>query len=138
MYSPPVIGSLIGFGSSRSELAAAALLRARPPPPAAKPQVPSDPMLELTALQKVDGSWASAEQLQKFAGATIECPSDLALSPSVFATVLAIAVLRKRFFDRNSQWRMIERKALRWLANQIGDAAEAAIGRVALLFEQKA
>jgi hypothetical protein len=91
-------------------------------------------VLELIALQTVDGYWASAEQLQTAAGLHVDCPSDLAGIPSVFATVLAIAILRTRFLDRKSQWRMIERKALRWLAGQLDNAsAEAAIDQLALL-----
>jgi hypothetical protein len=93
-------------------------------------------MLELTALQTVDGCWASADQLQAVAGVRVECPSDLVATPSVFATLLAIAILRTRFSDRRGQWRMIERKALRWLADQIGDAAvEAAIDQLTQLCE---
>jgi hypothetical protein len=94
-------------------------------------------MLELAALQTVDGYWASAEQVQTITGVAIDSPSDMALIPSVFATVLAIAILRTKFSDRSGQWRMIERKALRWLVDQIGDApAEAAIDRLVLLCEQ--
>jgi hypothetical protein len=84
----------------------------------AVPVKPSDPMLALIGLQKVQGSWNNIQAIQQVCGIHVECPSELTGKVDVFATVLAIAVLRKRFSDRESQWKMIERKGLRWLNSQ--------------------
>jgi hypothetical protein len=121
------------FGSC--ECYESAATAARPSRPSCK-HPGTDPMLELTALQNVDGCWTSSKQLQTIARVRVDCPSDLRRNPSVFATVLAIAILRTTFTDRINQWRMIERKALRWLKDQISDAAaEAAIDRLVLLLQ---
>jgi hypothetical protein len=84
-------------------------------------------VLDLIALQDIDGCWLDAKQVQAIAGVTVDCPSELAVSPSVFATALAIALLRTRFIDQRGKWQMIERKGLRWLSSQIGDAEAAAV-----------
>jgi hypothetical protein len=51
------------------------------------------------------------------------------LDQTFFATLLAIAILRKLFADRRSQWLLIERKALEWLSCQIPEP-EAVIERL--------
>jgi hypothetical protein len=114
------------------------LFGADPPQRPAAVTPKGDPVLELAAQQNVDGSWESAEQLRSVAGVEVDCPSDLSVSPSVFATLLGIAILRTKFSGQRNQWRMIERKALQWLRDQIGDAAaEAAIDRLARLCQEQ-
>jgi hypothetical protein len=88
-------------------------------PPAA---APSDPMLALIELQEFQGSWSEVKKVQDASGVVVECPSELSGRPDVFATALAIAILRKHFQSRESQWRMIERKAQKWLSTQGVDA----------------
>jgi hypothetical protein len=91
--------------------------------PAAAEESRSDQLLRLISLQNVNGSWSDAEQLKSAAGVVIDLPSEVTQNQSVLATALAIAILRKRFMEQRIQWQMIERKALRWLSGEIGDAA---------------
>jgi hypothetical protein len=97
------------------------------------PKKPTDPILALIGLQKVDGSWSDIQTLQDSNGIHVICPSEFTGKPDVFATALAIAILRKRFSARERQWKMIERKALKWLRTQ-GVDSEGMITQLLSLF----
>jgi hypothetical protein len=101
---------------------AACAAPAPPTRPAGAAASTGDPLLALLDLQGFDGSWADAHALERLAGVTVECPDDLSGRGAVFATALAIALLRKQFEAKESVWRLIERKGLRWLAQQGVDA----------------
>jgi hypothetical protein len=60
--------------------------------------------------------------VQKVCGVDLKCPGELKGRVDVFATTLAIAILRKIFQDRENQWKMIERKAKQWVSTQGFDA----------------
>jgi hypothetical protein len=85
------------------------------------------------SLQAFDGSWKDPQALLTAAAVRVECPSELAGQPAVFATALAIALLRKRFQANESQWRMIERKALMWLSARGSDPEAIVAALIALL-----
>jgi hypothetical protein len=88
-----------------------------------------DQMLALVSLQSFEGFWSDVENISRVPGMNINRPSDLKGQPACLATAIAIALLRKKFGDLRSQWRMIERKGLGWLSGQVEDA-EALISRV--------
>jgi hypothetical protein len=82
--------------------------------------------LALLGLQNFEGAWVDPQKLQDLCGVQVKCPTALAGKNEVWATTLAVAILRVRFKDRKSEWTMIERKALQWLASQ-GVVADATI-----------
>jgi hypothetical protein len=41
-----------------------------------------------------------------------------AKADAIFATIVAVAILRARFIDRAAAWRLIEGKALKWLTGR--------------------
>jgi hypothetical protein len=106
-----------------------------PPTPAA---APGDDLMRIIGMQQLDGSWADVARLLEVAGTQILLFSELAgldkkQRERAFATILAVALLRKRCSWRQSSWAMIERKALEWLG-RIGVDVDLLIGRaVALL-----
>jgi hypothetical protein len=67
---------------------------------------PGDPMLVLIGLQKVEGSWSDIQAIKNSCEIHVKCPAKPTGKPDVFALALAIAILRKRFSDRESQWKM--------------------------------
>jgi hypothetical protein len=95
------------------------------------PPAPSDALLELIALQSIDGSWRIAEKVEKISGGAVVMAGEL--EEAVFATALAIAILRKRFSEQSAQWAMIERKAIRWLSRHTPDAEQIIAGLSAQL-----
>jgi hypothetical protein len=122
-----IFGSIFRFFKRDDNPKSTAPPPRRPPPPTGAamsrekvdaPVKSSDQMLALIGLQKVEGSWSDIQAIQNSCGIRVKCPPELNGKPDVFATALAIAILRKRFSDRESQWKMIERKGLRWLNTQ--------------------
>jgi hypothetical protein len=65
-----------------------------------------------------EGFWGDVTQMMKKTGLRTrprlpKVAGDKA--EKVLATVLAIALLRKRYFDQFDLWRLLEQKALHWL-----------------------
>jgi hypothetical protein len=87
---------------------------------------PGNALLELTSLQRADGSFELTEALAKAAKrklADLEQAAkalgmDNTLARNVLATLLALEVLEKEFSGRRDEWQMIADKAKRWLAKQ--------------------
>jgi fluoride ion exporter CrcB/FEX len=104
--------------------------RFRPAPP---PSGNENPLIALLDLQGIDGSWTDPQAVQAAASVKVDCPSEFSGRIAIFATALAIAILRKRFQEKESQWRLIERKGLRWLSAQGVDAEGVISGLFALL-----
>jgi hypothetical protein len=74
---------------------------------------------ELVALQGIDGAWPDVDAVVAAAGKAIPPFAELARikqAAAAFATILALALLRKRYSGERDVWRMIERKGLNWLA----------------------
>jgi hypothetical protein len=89
--------------------------------------------MRVVGLQNLDGSWSDAAAVVALSGASAATLAVVqADSGSAFATALAVAILRRRCADRESAWRLVERKALEWLIGELGgaEAAEALIARV--------
>jgi hypothetical protein len=81
----------------------------------------------VTSLQSLDGSWQDVQALFNFVERRIDpfpaLPGD-AEGNAIFATIVALAVLRVKFQHRAAAWRMIERKALTWLSGRCDDFEE--------------
>jgi hypothetical protein len=90
-----------------------------------------DPVSELVALQGIDGAWPDVDAVAAAAGKAIPQFAELVeieQAAKAMATILALALLRKRYAGERDVWRMIERKGLRWLAG-LGLDHEDLIGR---------
>lgn len=83
----------------------------------------------IVELQEADGRWADIERLATTIGVPCKVCKDvlvaLGLSPSlvataraVWATVVALEYLRKRFASHEEEWRLVATKAERWLETQ--------------------
>jgi hypothetical protein len=113
---------------------------ASPPIPAPRRPTPVAPrpveFTSITALQDIAGYWTEPKALATLVGIqTIAVFDDLkghGQGKSVFASVLAIAILRKRFGADRVSWSLIEEKCLKWLASQI-QGVEALISRAEAL-----
>ena len=99
-----------------------------PPPPApaaAPPQTSSFQFTTVTHLQNIRGYWEDVSSLSRFVGKFPEIPDGIRALQGVgaddqrrvFHTILAIAILRKHFMSDHSSWKMIEQKAISWLAS---------------------
>jgi hypothetical protein len=87
--------------------------RARAPSP---PKDEEFSLKAVTSRQTFQGYWSDVDSLIKFIGAPIEVfPEVSGLGCEVFATILAIALLRKRLMNSHGSWSMIEAKAVRYL-----------------------
>jgi hypothetical protein len=81
----------------------------------------------------VEGCWLDADDMIRRAGlpARPELPVPAALAPDlvdrVLATVVALAILRKLHPDQRELWRLLEAKALKWLASITADVDWSAI-----------
>jgi hypothetical protein len=75
----------------------------------------------------VEGCWLDAEDMVRRAGlaARPELPVLLGVAPDAankaVATILALAILRKLYQDQRELWRLLEAKALNWLARIAAD-----------------
>jgi len=87
---------------------------------------PTDDVVSLSIAQEATGCWSPSPDLARATGVPLERMTDaareLALAPDiatkVVATLVALRALRERHADREIEWRLIARKAERWLATQ--------------------
>jgi hypothetical protein len=92
--------------------------------------------MRIVGFQNIDGSWSDAGTLVTLSHANAATFAAVqADSGTAFATALAVAILRRQCAERESAWRLVERKALVWLTAKLGgaEAAEALIARVIAL-----
>jgi pyruvate/2-oxoglutarate dehydrogenase complex dihydrolipoamide acyltransferase (E2) component len=85
----------------------------------------------LTDLQEVDGSWRDGSAVAKAGEVKATIWAELAAREGgalIFATILALAILRAKAAVRKAAWFLIEEKALRWLKTQ-GVEPESLISR---------
>jgi hypothetical protein len=120
--------------------ASAAPAPAAAPPHEARRVLESDPLIEVVELQGIDGSWSEVDPLLILSRkveadfAAVEAASGG--RRTVFATVLAVAILRVQCQARKAAWRLVEQKALDWLVRVLGvlGEAEALIGLAVAAF----
>ena len=91
------------------------------PKPTSKP---TDTLTSLIAAQQVNGSWALNSAFAQLVGKSlsdlesacpIECKEE---SANVWATVLAVSLLRARYSSQQDEWELIAMKAESWLKKQ--------------------
>jgi hypothetical protein len=86
---------------------------------------PVEPLQQLIALQRADGSWELDERLAAALGrdlaaleaalATLGPPEDAIETRRAWATTLSLAWLETHSPDREPEWQFLARKATRWL-----------------------
>jgi len=91
-----------------------------------KEQIPNkkDEYSVIVSFQKFDGSWDSPSDLLNILQKQIEIFSELSdiensIKERAFATILAISILRERCAESKDSWKLVERKALNWLQNNL-------------------
>jgi hypothetical protein len=81
----------------------------------------------ITSRQAIDGSWGNVEELFDLAKCRVAEFTSLAgaeEAPAIFATIVAVAILRAKFQDKAPAWKMIEGKAIRWLSGRCADCEQ--------------
>uniref|UniRef100_A0A8C3SYN7 von Willebrand factor A domain containing 5A n=1 Tax=Chelydra serpentina TaxID=8475 RepID=A0A8C3SYN7_CHESE len=95
------------------------------------------PLLRLVYLQNADGSWDLDPQLAAVLGvseadARGRIPSE-DVTPSVWATVLAVVWLHGRTVGQHAEWELLEAKAVGWVRDRAGERSECLEAANALL-----
>ena len=99
-----------------------------PPTPA---QLSRECMKQLLALQNTQGAFIFSVQLSEIVGVALSSLQDILDSRSavlqidddahrahVWATILALAYLKKKLPDLADEWELVDKKARKWLASQ--------------------
>jgi hypothetical protein len=76
---------------------------------------------DVTSLQLIDGSWENVQELFDLVGRRIQKVAALSAideGKRIFATIVAVAILRGKFPARAAAWSLIEEKALAWLSGR--------------------
>ncbi|XP_054848954.1 von Willebrand factor A domain-containing protein 5A-like [Eublepharis macularius] len=87
------------------------------------PKKEEPPLLRLVSLQNADGSWVLDSGLADLLGlseAEISSKAPGQVTPTVWATVLAILWLHSKAAEQSDEWQLLEAKALRWLQGNAG------------------
>jgi hypothetical protein len=103
----------------------------------ASPASRDDVLMTVVGMQHFDGCWQDVAKVLEVAGKRIEMFDELRgidanLAEMAFATIIAIALLRKQCARQQNSWVMIERKGLDWLA-RTGIAVTELVDRAFLL-----
>ena len=85
---------------------------------------PIDNLASLVTAQQVNGSWALSDSLAQLIGKSFSdlesaCPIEgTGTAASVWATVLAVSLLRAKYSSQQDEWELIAMKAESWLKKQ--------------------
>ena len=85
---------------------------------------PIDSLASLITAQQVNGSWALSDSLAQLIGKSFSdlesaCPiKGTGTAASVWATVLAVSLLRAKYSSQQDEWELIAMKAESWLKKQ--------------------
>ena len=92
--------------------------------PAAATTVGAAGITDLIAAQQINGSWALNSAFAQLVGKSLShlesaCPIECkGASANVWATVLAVSLLRARYSSQQDEWELIAMKAESWLKKQ--------------------
>jgi hypothetical protein len=103
-----------------------------------------DMLMAVVELQQFDGCWTDVEGLCAIIGRRIAILDELMSirekeRERVFATIIAIAILRDRCATQRASWQLIEQKGLNWLLPSISAVTvdiEALINRTIAQFHE--
>lgn len=85
---------------------------------------PSSPFLSLISLQQASGAWDLTDELLALCKVSKDavvtgCPKEIAVDTSkgklLWATALALVLLRCKFLDQEDEWEMIAEKGKKWM-----------------------
>ena len=85
---------------------------------------PASPFLSLISLQQASGAWDLTDELLALCKVSKDavvtgCPKEIAVDTSkgklLWATALALVLLRGKFLDREDEWEMIAEKGKKWM-----------------------
>ena len=98
------------------------------PPPQVQKTKDSPPVLALITLQKASGSWDLTDQLVSLCGTSRDalikgCPKEISVDSDegklLWATALALVLLRGKFLDQKDEWEMIAEKGTKWMKKNL-------------------
>jgi hypothetical protein len=88
----------------------------------------SEILRKIIELQSLQGYWSNAREIENVLEIgkkqVFEDVASHSMSDSIFASVLAVAALRKSFIGERTSWSLMEDKCLKWLASQGVDAED--------------
>ena len=89
-------------------------------------------LTSIVSTQKASGCWTAAAVAKFFNGRAPPVPTAVPgvtapMTPEVWATALALALLARRLKSHQVEWKLLARKARRWLAKALGKDAVAAV-----------
>ena len=99
-----------------------------PPEAASQKQKVASAVLSLISLQKASGAWNLTGQLMSLCGTSRDalitaCPTEIAVGTAegklLWATALALVLLKGKFVDQKDEWEMIAEKGKRWMKNNL-------------------
>ena len=89
---------------------------------------PSSPFLSLISLQQASGAWDLTDELLALCKVSKDavvtgCPKEIAVGTSkgklLWATALALVLLRCKFLDQEDEWEMIAEKGKKWMIKNL-------------------
>ena len=93
-------------------------------PPIPQPTNPTNTLENLISAQHLDGSWKLTSSFAQLIGKSLPdleatCPIGReGVGGTIWATVLAVSLLRSRYFSQQDEWELIAMKAELWLKKQ--------------------
>ena len=100
------------------------LMHSAAPDPCLAQRVSTNPLTSLVTAQQVNGSWALNASLAQLLRRSLHdlksaCPIEMKENVAgVWATVLAVSLLRARYSSQQDEWELIAMKAESWLKKQ--------------------
>ena len=85
------------------------------------PPKPTNTLEDLVSAQQLDGSWELTSSFAQLIGkplAVLKAACPIGVGPTVWATVLAVSLLRSRYSSQQDEWELIAMKAESWLKKQ--------------------
>ena len=89
--------------------------------PVEPPPKPTNTLEDLVSAQQLDGSWELTSSFAQLIGkpfAVLKAACPIGVGPTVWATVLAVSLLRSRYSSQQDEWELIAMKAESWLKKQ--------------------
>jgi hypothetical protein len=89
--------------------------------PVEPPPKPTNTLEDLVSAQQLDGSWELTSSFAQLIGkpfAVLKAACPIGVGPTVWATVLAVSLLRSRYSSQQDEWELIATKAESWLKKQ--------------------
>ena len=102
---------------------AAAEIATKSKPSEEKTRISITKYTHITSMQNISGYWSDPQVFTQHIGKEITIPNEFDVFDEekrtlVFATVLALCILRVQFSASSAAWKLVQSKAMTWLSSQ--------------------